>query len=113
VACSFVFAQAQPPKPAFEVVSIKHASSAPLPALMASGKWRFLIDDAQIDFGSISLSELIQLAYQLPDDQILGPRWLAEERFDIAAKLPAGASKNQVPEMLQAMPWPWSRLPML
>jgi uncharacterized protein (TIGR03435 family) len=52
---------------------------------------------------SVDLALLIGIAYRLPEDQIPGPGWLADERFAIAAKLPEGASKNQVPEMLLTM----------
>ena len=32
-----------------------------------------------------------------------GPAWLGSERYEIDAKLPAGATREQVPEMLQSM----------
>jgi uncharacterized protein (TIGR03435 family) len=70
---------------------------------IASGAIHFRVDDAQVDLGGVDLSTLIQLAYGLPPDQISGPGWLEEEPFSIMAKLPAGASKSQVPEMLQTM----------
>jgi uncharacterized protein (TIGR03435 family) len=35
--------------------------------------------------------------------QITGPAWLASQRFDIVAKLPAGASKDDAPAMLQEL----------
>jgi len=35
--------------------------------------------------------------------QITGPDWLATTRFDIVAKLPDGASKDDAPKMLQAL----------
>jgi len=52
---------------------------------------------------------LIQLAYQVEEDQLSGPAWLVHPRpfevplVDIQAKLPAGATRGQVPEMLQAL----------
>jgi uncharacterized protein (TIGR03435 family) len=62
-----------------------------------------ILDDAQFELASVDLANLVQMAYQLPPDQISGPGWLADERFAIAAKLPAGASRSQVFEMLQTM----------
>ncbi len=49
------------------------------------------------------MEALIQMAYRLPQDRITGPGWMREQRFDIMAKLPEGASKEQVPEMLQTL----------
>ena len=37
-------------------------------------------------------------------EQANGPDWLKGQRFHILAKLPAGATKMEVPEMLRAMP---------
>jgi len=70
--------------------------------LIQSGRMHSRIDDAQLDLGSVQLSAVISYAYRLPADRISGPGWLDDARFDILAKLPAGASKSQVPEMLQA-----------
>jgi uncharacterized protein (TIGR03435 family) len=44
----------------------------------------------------------LQSAYAVKDIQIVGPEWLASARFDIAAKVPAGAAR-QIPEMLQSL----------
>ena len=35
--------------------------------------------------------------------QVIGPDWMANERFDIDAKLPEGSTPAQIPEMLQAL----------
>jgi uncharacterized protein (TIGR03435 family) len=35
--------------------------------------------------------------------QIIGPSWLADDRFDIAAKMPDAAPKDQIPQMLQSL----------
>jgi uncharacterized protein (TIGR03435 family) len=40
-------------------------------------------------------------AYDVKGYQITGPAWLASERYDIAAKVPAGATKEQVDVMWQ------------
>ena len=51
----------------------------------------------------MSLKNLIATAYGVKDYQISGPAWLATDRFDIVAKLPDGASKDDAPKMLQAL----------
>jgi uncharacterized protein (TIGR03435 family) len=43
------------------------------------------------------------MAYRVNDYQVLGPDWLATENFDIAAKLPEGATRAQLPEMIQSL----------
>jgi uncharacterized protein (TIGR03435 family) len=51
----------------------------------------------------VSLKDLIAIAYAVKAFQITGPAWLATERFDIVAKMPDGASKDDAPKMLQAL----------
>jgi uncharacterized protein (TIGR03435 family) len=61
------------------------------------------IDGAQVHISYFSLVEYIRLAYRVKSYQIEGPDWLTSARFDINAKLPSGAKREQVPEMLQAL----------
>jgi uncharacterized protein (TIGR03435 family) len=87
----------------FEVASVRPAGS--LEAMAASGKLHIgmHIDGARVDIGGMSLADLIQIAYKVKRYQVTGPAWIAAQRFDIMAKLPEGASKDQVPEMLQTL----------
>jgi len=101
--CGLACGQTGAAKLAFEVVSIKAGPPGSMMTLARSGRLHWKVDDAQADLGGVSLIELITSAYNVPDDQVSGPSWLAEARFDILAKLPEGATKSQVPEMLQAM----------
>jgi len=89
---------------AFEVASIKPAGP-PDPAKMMSGQMRIgiTIDQGRVDIGFFSLADLIQTAYKVKPYQITGPPWMSAERFEIHAKLPDGATKEQVPEMLQTL----------
>jgi uncharacterized protein (TIGR03435 family) len=92
--------------PAFEVASIKPAPPiTTIAAQIQSGKIHvgMTIDAARVDIGFMSLADLIRVAYRVKPYQISGPDWMREERFDIVAKLPDGASTDQVPEMLQAL----------
>lgn len=102
LASSAVFAQV--PTPAFEVASIKPA--APLdPAKIAAGQLHvgMTIDGARVDIGFFSLADLIRTAYNVKPYQVTGPDWMSAQRFDMVAKMPEGASKDQVPQMLQAL----------
>lgn len=93
--------------PAFEVASIK--PSEPItPAMVASGKLHagVKIDGKRVDMGNASMMQLICRAYDVKSYQVSGPSWmqgagLAGLRFDIVANLPEGATKEQVPQMLQ------------
>ena len=95
--------------PAFEVASIK--PSEPItPAMVASGKLHagMKIDGKRVDIGNFGLMQLICKAYDVKTYQVSGPSWLqavglAGQRFDIVANLPEGATKDQVPQMLQAL----------
>src|SRR3954464_4243344 len=86
------------PRPEFEVASIR--PSAPLTAEVKVGVH---IDGAQVSFTYVALKDLIQSAYTLKNYQVVAPDFVASDRFDIAAKLPAGATREQVPAMLQSL----------
>lgn len=90
------FAQAPPE---FEVASIKPSGEAG-PGRAQAG---IRIDGAQFTASFFSLRDYIGIAYSLKPYQITGPEWIGSQRFDIAAKLPAGASRKDVPEMLKAL----------
>jgi uncharacterized protein (TIGR03435 family) len=57
----------------------------------------------------MSLATIITTAFKVKVYQVTGPAWLGiantmtAERFDIHARLPAGATKDDVPEMLQSL----------
>jgi len=46
---------------------------------------------------------LLTMAYGLKSYQISGPGWMDSERYEVIAKIPAGASKADVAQMLQTM----------
>jgi uncharacterized protein (TIGR03435 family) len=43
------------------------------------------------------------MAYRVKAYQVQGPDWMAQQRFEIQAKIPEGVSSDKVPEMLQAL----------
>ena len=89
---------AQTPK-RFEVASIRPVTEQP-PNQVGVG---LSIDGSQVRISYLALRDYISIAYRMRLNQIVGPDWLASQRFDIAAKLPEGASQADVPEMLQAL----------
>lgn len=58
-------------------------------------------DPAQITWSYATLMNLLLTAYDVKAYQISGPEWLPSQRYDIIAKVPAGATKEQVRMMWQ------------
>jgi uncharacterized protein (TIGR03435 family) len=94
--------QPVPVSPKFEVASVKTSNMTPRDAFNA-GRLPIKVDRARVDIAVGSLSFLIATAYRVEADRISGPDWMVIQRFDIQAKIPEGATKEQVPEMLQAL----------
>jgi uncharacterized protein (TIGR03435 family) len=99
-------AQAADSSLTFEVATVKPAS------LPTSGDGQHVIrmgaqggpgtnDPSQISYSFLSLRNLLMQAFRVRTYQIQGPAWLDSERFDIVAKVPAGATKDDVSVMLQ------------
>ena len=85
-------------RPEFEVASIRPSSEQTTQVSVG-----LHISGSQVRITYLSLKDYIGIAYRVRTGQIAGPGWIAQERFDIAAKIPDGASSGQVPEMLQAL----------
>jgi uncharacterized protein (TIGR03435 family) len=102
-------------QPSFEVAAIKPSAplSSQVPGFrnrseqvdlyirMAGGGMK--ADPAQVRFTYKTLEELICLAFSLKPFQISAPKGMSGTRYDIAAKMPARASTDSVPEMLQSL----------
>jgi len=88
----------------FEVASVRPAEpfapSAGVPVVPPRGGIG-TSDPGQITYRGVWLFNLIDIAYGLRDFQLSGPSWLGEERYDIVAKIPPGATKEQFNVMLQ------------
>ena len=56
----------------------------------------FHIDGAQLTYTYVSLKDLLQSAYNLRNYQILGPEFVSTDRYDVAAKIPAGGHRDEV-----------------
>ena len=91
--------QTPPASPEFEVASVKPSASQGANQVNVGVH----VDGAQFHCSYLSLKDYIRLAYRVKEYQISGPDWLATERFDIDAKLPEGAKREQVPDMMKAL----------
>jgi len=101
--CAWVGAAAQS-RPAFEVVSIKPASP-PAPEAIRSGTFRiaFDVDGARVRISGYTLFLLLTAAFRVEPPQVAAPDFARDAYFEIQATLPEGATREQVPEMLQTM----------
>src|SRR5438046_2431365 len=77
---SAVFAQA-PASQTFEVASVK-------PNNMGGGALVYLPPGGLLRMINVPLSDIIRRAYQVPEDQVIGPDWIRTSRFDVLAKTP-------------------------
>jgi uncharacterized protein (TIGR03435 family) len=99
---SAAYGQPAPPS-AFEVASVK-------PAARSDGRVRPSMrggpgtpDSDRITFTSVTLMNVLLRAYDVKAYQVTGPDWLLSERYDITAKIPPGATKEQFLLMLQRL----------
>ena len=96
-------------KPEFEMATIKPAApldTARMMAALQSGGQMPIgphIGAHRAEYLYMNLKSLIVHAYQVKPYQISGPDWLDQQQFDIIAKYPEGATKDDAPRMLQSL----------
>jgi uncharacterized protein (TIGR03435 family) len=61
------------------------------------------IDSQQVRYSNYSLKGLVRDAYKVELYQINAPDWFGDACYDVIARLPDGASKEQIPSMLKAL----------
>jgi uncharacterized protein (TIGR03435 family) len=101
--CASIAPGQQPnPKLTFEVASIKPA------APQAMVRFQGSVDGGpgtpapgRIRFTDMPLRVLIMRAYDVQSFQVSGPSWMDNQRFDVIAKVPDGATKEDAQIMLQ------------
>ncbi|MDP9051995.1 MAG: TIGR03435 family protein [Acidobacteriota bacterium] len=94
--------------PVFEVASVRPAAPIDQMTIFAglrAGKRpeEMHIDGQRATFKYMSLKQLVAYGYKVRPYQVSGPDWMTTDRFDIAAKLPDGATRDDVPAMTQAL----------
>jgi uncharacterized protein (TIGR03435 family) len=101
--CALAFAQT-PVTLTFEVASVKPSAPGWEKGGVYFGPPRGgpgTPDPAQITWSYATLRSLLMTAYDAKTYQVTGPAWLDTERYDIAVKIPAGASNAEVSVMWQ------------
>ncbi len=103
-----IYGQPVNSQPAFEVASVK--PSPPFAERKSNVTGWFggpgTSDPTRVTIENYMLLGLIAGAYKVETYQVSGPSWLEDARetqFDITAKVPDGATKEQVPLMMQTL----------
>lgn len=88
----------------FEVASIRPAAE-PTPQTIQSGQFHIgtKIDGTHLDFGFVSLWDLLPYSYRVKPYAIVRPEWTRDSRWNILANLPANTGKAEVPGMMKAL----------
>ena len=89
----------------FEAASVKLSPPLDFASFRSGQRPRMGVkmDAGRIDIAQTSLFDVIAGAYRLKPYQLSGPDWMKTITLDIVAKLPAGATEGQIPEMLQTL----------
>jgi uncharacterized protein (TIGR03435 family) len=61
------------------------------------------IDPGSVTLKGVPLKAVLMEAFKVQMDRIEGPSWLDADCFEISAKIPEGATRDQLPAMLQAL----------
>jgi len=104
----FAQANARPPASSLSFVTASIQPSAPIPVDATQARTRkigVVFNGSQVEFGFMSLRDLVLYAYGVKPTQLKGPEWLANDGhpYDIVATMPAGASSDDAPAMLRAL----------
>jgi hypothetical protein len=84
-----------PVAPAFEVSSVRLWTPGIVPSQQ--------LLDTRVTLIGQSLRSLVLLAFRLKEYQLSAPPWLQDVIINIQATLPAGATRQQAPEMMQGL----------
>src|SRR5262245_53440224 len=99
-------ALAQTRAPEFEVATVK-----PVSGLTGGSSMRInqctggpgSRDPLRYTCHALTMKTLIEQAYGVKSNQITGPAWMDSERFEIVARVPDGATREQLRPMLQKL----------
>jgi uncharacterized protein (TIGR03435 family) len=102
-----VTANAQAAAPAFDVVSVKHIGDVQSTMVQEGNQRKTTLVGLRFTGGAVSckmtLSDILMEAYQVRGFQVLGPGWIEQEVYEIAARMPDGTSRETARLMLQTM----------
>jgi uncharacterized protein (TIGR03435 family) len=90
------------PAQTFEVASVKRSAQQNTPGMILSRPGQSE-DPGRIRWASVSLKALVEMAYHVDMDQIDGPQWIEDERYEVIAKRPPETTLDQLRVMVQNM----------
>lgn len=97
--------QAQPL--AFEVASVRRVNySSPTPEDIRAGRRnlpQIRVEGDRVDISNMPMRTILGTAYGLAGIYVFGESWLDSARWNIQAKMPAGAGREQEPALLRAL----------
>ena len=101
IAATQLYGQSDRASKSFEVASVKRllepspgTSTGGGPGTSDPGRWWR---------SNVTLASLLVEAFHMQGHAIVGPDWLRSTRYDIAAKVPSGANRDDIPLMLQRL----------
>jgi uncharacterized protein (TIGR03435 family) len=108
ISAAAAFGQAPPSKLVFDVASVRPSPPPDMQKVMmdlqAGRKPESVhIDGSRAVFTYMSVKQLIAYAYKMRVYEVTGPDWMIKDRFDIVARMPDGATKDDAPAMLQTL----------
>jgi len=87
---------AQDPRPSFEAATVKLSNEPTMNSRSNGSKGQVLMSNQ-------TLKRLIERAYEVKPFQVVGPGWMEDVRFDVAAKFPEGTKNEDRPLMLRTL----------
>jgi uncharacterized protein (TIGR03435 family) len=96
---SVAWARSQSGQPTFEVVSVRPSRHEVGP----DHNNQITYSSAGFTGRNVTLRRLAAEAWHCQLDQIMGPPWLDRSEYDLAARLPDGATDAQIPLMLRSV----------
>ena len=100
VLCAAVISAQASPRLTFEVASVR-------PSASGGGRGGPLVggpgtaSPGRITMTRTTIQRLLREAYGVDFDQIQGPDWISEERYDVVANVPTGTTRQQLLVMLR------------
>lgn len=92
-------AQIQPAQSLFEVASVRPSQREVGPDYNN----QITYSPGEFTGRNVTLKRLVAEAWHCQLDQIIGPGWLDHNEYDIAARVPTGATNDQIPSMLRSL----------
>jgi uncharacterized protein (TIGR03435 family) len=89
--------------PAFDVASVRVTQGTAGREGMHGMPASIKTEPGTVTMRSATFRNVVRWAYNVVDFQVTGPDWIDQQRYDIVAKAPGGASEEQLRAMMQTL----------